>query len=216
VVVPHGVDAPADWPVRQRRADEIRRELGLSPREAAVTIVARLNWRKGHSVLFQALKRLAIDNHAPALLIVGYGPLEGALREQAVALGLSRVHFLGGHEDVWPYYLAGDVTAVPSLTEPFGLVSIEAMACGRPVLASAVGGLTEIVVEGTTGRLVPPGDPDALGAALQAMLADRESLAAMGTEGRRRYLAEYSQEAMTRRWERAYEALLLRRQTAGS
>ena len=162
-------------------------------------------------MLFEALGRLQRTGRAPALLVVGYGPLEADLRAQAGALGLSRVFFLGKHQDVWPYYLAGSVTAVPSVTEPFGLVSIEAMACGRPVLASAVGGLTEIVDEGTTGRLVPAGDPAALAAALEQMLADRQGLAAMGSEGRRRYLAEYSQDAMTRRWEGAYEALLRRR-----
>ncbi len=210
IVVPHGVDEPSDWAAKLRRAEELRRELGVRPDDAAVTIVARLNWRKGHAVLFDALARLNVAGRAPALLVVGYGPLDAELRARAAALGLSRVFFVGKHEDVWPFYLAGSITLVPSVTEPFGLVSVEAMACGRPVLASAVGGLTEIVLDRRTGRLVPPGDAGALADALAEMLADARGLAEMGAEGRRRYVTEYSQEAMTRRWEAAYDALLRR------
>jgi glycosyltransferase involved in cell wall biosynthesis len=211
IVVPHGIDEPTDWPRCRERAEKIRGELGLAADDPAVTIVARLNWRKGHEVLFDAAARLGRRGRAPAVLVVGYGPLEDELRARAAAFGLSRTFFLGKHEDVWPYYLAGWVAAVPSVTEPFGLVSIEAMACGRPVLASAVGGLTEIVVDGSTGRLVPPSDPDALAAALGEMLADQHSRTTMGAEGRRRYLEHFSQDAMTRRWEEVYQTLVLDR-----
>jgi glycosyltransferase involved in cell wall biosynthesis len=74
-----------------------------------------------------------------------------------------------------------------------------------------VGGLREIVVEGTTGRLLPAGDVDSLTAAIREALADRQALSTMGAHGRRRYEVEYSQEAMTRRWQDAYAALLERR-----
>jgi starch synthase len=116
--------------------------------------------------------------------------------------------FVDGQRDTWTYYPAGDVTVVPSLTEPFGLVAIEAMACGKPVIASRVGGLQEIVVDRVTGLLVPPGDPIALAGAIRELLGHPAEAARMGEEGRRRYEALFSQERMTERWEAHYERLL--------
>lgn len=206
-VVPHGVDQPPDWEPHRIRAAAIRRDLGLRSGEPTLTIVARLNWRKGHGILFDALAHWPGSGSPPALLVVGEGPLAQELEAHARARRLDRVFFVGSQSDVWSYYLAGDLALVPSLNEPFGLVSIEAMACGRPVIASAVGGLREIVIDRLTGRLVPPGEPTALAAAMAELLGDPGRLSAMGQAARERYLAEYSQEAMTRRWQDEYREL---------
>jgi glycosyltransferase involved in cell wall biosynthesis len=207
VVVLHGVDPPADLGPARRRAAELRREIGIGE-APSLTIVARLNWRKGHRVLFDALVRLrSQEDLSPWLLVVGYGPLEAELRTYAQQQGLARVVFAGKHEDVWPYYLATDATLVPSVTEPFGLVAIEALACGRPVIASQVGGLQEIVEPGSSGRLVPPNDVPALADAIRQVLRTPER-EAMGASARRRFEQLFSQEAMIGRWQKQYEALL--------
>jgi starch synthase len=89
----------------------------------------------------------------------------------------------------------------PSVYEPFGLINLEAMACGTPVVASRVGGIPEVVVDGETGFLVPPGDPRALAAAVREVLADPERAARLGHAGRRRVVDKFS-------WERIAERTL--------
>ncbi len=207
IVVPHGVDAPDDLSAARARADALRGELGLGPDDGSLTVIARLNWRKGHNILFEALAQLKREGREPTLLVVGYGPMENGLRQRVGKLGLERVVFLGRQADVWPFYLATDATLVPSLTEPFGLVAIEAMACGKPVIASAVGGLQETVAEDRTGILVPPGDPIRLAHAIRRILDDPAAAAAMGRRGRCRFETLYHQEAMTARWQAAYAGL---------
>ncbi len=105
---------------------------------------------------------------------------------------MAHVEFLGwlGHAGVAAQLNAADVVVMPSRWEGFGLVAIEAMRAGKPVVASAVGGLIEIVVDGVTGRLVPAGDAGALGAALSAF--DRNGLSQMGDAGRVRFLQHYT------------------------
>jgi glycosyltransferase involved in cell wall biosynthesis len=210
-VAHHGVWTPEDLGPAITRGAEIRRDLGPDA-GPVLAIVGRLNWRKGHTVLFDALQLLKTrERREPTLLVVGYGPIEDVLKSEVAARGLEKVRFVGKQSDVLPWFCACDVAVVPSLTEPFGLVAAEAMACARPLVASAVGGLTEIVVDGETGRLVPPGEPGPLADSIGRLIADPVTAAAMGRAGRDRYEREFTQEAMTRRWERQYDALLAER-----
>jgi len=211
----HGVDSPRDLGPDRERACEIRRELGLENNIPVLTMVARLNWRKGHTVLFEALRQLKIESRLePALLVVGYGPLEEELKAAAKQRGLERIIFVGKQSNVLPWFLAADVALVPSLTEPFGLVAAEAMACGKPVVASRVGGLQEVVVDHQTGLLVPPGDSELLAEAIQFLITNPHQASEMGKRGRERYEQEFTQEAMTRRWEQNYlELLTVQRQS---
>lgn len=158
-----------------------------------VACVSRLETVKG----VEHLVRAAVHVPDAIFAIAGTGSQESRLREVAVAAGVSQRIRLLGHVDSAPGLLAAaDVVAVPSLSEAFGLVAAEAMAVGKPVVASAVGGLAEVVADGTTGVLVPPGDQQALAAAIRALLGDPSAASAMGEAGRKRAAELFSEERM--------------------
>ena len=174
-----------------------------------VAIVGRLIPIKGHDVLLRALA--AARDSAPGLTleVAGEGPLEQGLRATVTRLGLDdAVTFLGRVAPAAPVFERAEVVAVPSFGEGFGMVALEAMERGRPVVASAVGGLPEIVDDGRTGILVPTGDAEALAAAIVDLVRNPGRAAAMGAAGRARALREFSQERCTDRIEALYEAAL--------
>lgn len=167
-------------------------------------VAASLSPRKGVDVLLRALARLS----DASLVVVGSGPGEPMLRELARSLGLGdRVHWVGWSNAPRSYIAAVDVLAVPSREEALPLVILEAMLAGRPVVASAVGSVDEAVIDGSTGRLVPPDDPTALADALGALVADAELRDRMGARGRERAVEQFSLEAMARSYEALYDRL---------
>jgi starch synthase len=107
------------------------------------------------------------------------------------------------------------VFVCPSLYEPLGIVNLEAMACGTAVVGSQVGGIPEVVVDGETGLLVPPGDPAALAAALNALVLDPARAAAMGAAGRKRAVAEFGWDAIAAQTVQLYDSLLSQSETIG-
>jgi len=110
------------------------------------------------------------------------------------------------HEVVTQLYSHAAVFCCPSVYEPFGIINLEAMACETPVVASAVGGILEVVVDGETGILVPPANPDALAAALRRVLEDPALARRMGQAGRQRVEAQFSWASVAERTERVYGA----------
>ena len=157
----------------------------------------------------RALKK--VDAH---LLIIGEGPLRGALEDEAERAGVSRrVAFLGHVEDVVPYYHAADVFALSSVarSEAFGIVQLEAMACGKPVVNTALdSGVTFVSVDGVTGLTVPPADADALATALDRLLKDASLRERYGRAARLRVEREFDLEAMGRRTLQLYEEIMRR------
>lgn len=159
----------------------------------------RLVPEKGIDDLLRAMTRLQTATAA----IVGDGPERESLERLALELGVAdRVRFVGW-TDARRYYGAVDVVAIPSRFESFSIVAVEAMLAERPVVAFDVGGLSEVVVDGETGLLVPAGDEVALASALQRLLDDPGLRASLGREGRAVARARFTPEAMAR----AYEAL---------
>lgn len=184
-VVPNGVDL-AEYGREGRQAT--RAALGISPGDRVVIAVAALRGEeKGIDILLEAMRGIAAGPVPTRLLVVGSGPMEPALRERARSLGVAdRVRFLGYRRDVPRLLAAADVFALPSRRDALPTAVMEAMAAGLPVVASAVGGIPDLVDPPATGRLVPPGDAMALAAALLELVERPALAAALGAEGRRR------------------------------
>jgi len=194
-MVPCGVDTELFRPIPRAEA---RGRLGLSLDEKIVLFVGRLEALKGLDTLFQAFTQ--VDGHfsrPPRLLVVGgdlakEAPKFESLRRLAANLGIAeRVSLLGMVEQpLLPYYYAAaDVLAMPSYAESLGMVAIEAMACGTPVVVSRVGGLQHTVLDGETGYQVPPRNPQALAERLSQLLADPVLAARLGQQGIQRAAA---------------------------
>lgn len=211
-VVPCGVDTthftpsgPADVP-------------GLpAPAGPRLLLVGRMVERKGFDVAVRALAGIP----SAELVVVGGPPAEGLdadpearrLRDVAREVGVAdRVHLVGqrAHEEMPAVYRSADVVLAVPWYEPFGITPLEAAACGRPLVGSAVGGLLDSVEDGVTGLLVPPRDPEALAAAVRAVLADPVAAARMGERARARAVALFDWDVVARRTEEALEAVVRR------
>lgn len=170
-----------------------------------VGVVGSLLDIKGQRFLLEAAPRILERFPDVRFLIAGEGPERPALEEQARGLPVEFVGFLADPLDA----LAGlAVAVVPSTIETFSLVSLEAMALARPLVASRVGGVPEVVEDGVTGTLVPPADPAALAEAVCAYLADPDLAARHGEAGRRRARDLFSQDRMAERLEAVYAEVL--------
>ena len=216
-VAPNAVDLERIDAHAARAVDgrcELRRSLGIPENDALLVAAGRLESNKGFHVLVQALARLASQGGQPApwrLVLIGDGPRRGRLERQVRQAGLGgRVHLLGRLSDdaVHAWYAASALFVHPTLYEGSSLVTLEAMAHRRAVVASAAGGIPDKVSPGVTGWLVPPGDARALAAALRAALADRRRLDAMGRAGRAVVETKFSWTAVTDRLLALYEQVL--------
>jgi len=146
-------------------------EYGMEPGSQIVGVVARLELEKGHPTLIEAWPKVLRAAPGAYLLIVGEGSQRESLEEQVRALRIAhQVVFTGRRDDVPSVTAALDVAVLPSYREAQGLTILEAMALSRPVVASNVGGIPEMIHDGRTGLLVPPHDPDALAAAIVRLL----------------------------------------------
>jgi glycosyltransferase involved in cell wall biosynthesis len=207
-VIPSGVDVDRFAAAHADR-EAVRAEWMVEPQEPVVVAVGALVRRKGHAVLLEAARRLAAQRIRARYVLCGEGAERGALEQQARESGLAdAVRFAGWRADVPRQLAAADVVALPSLQEGLGVAALEAMAAGRSLVASRVGGLAELVREGEDGWLVPPGDPGALARALTQALADPERRRTMGEAGRRRVAREFSMTRMTSDNETLYRRLV--------
>lgn len=205
-VAASGADEPPA-PSAERIA-ALRRTLSIGASARVVGVVSRLRREKGIDVLLAALPLLS-DIPELHVVIAGDGPEMEPLRRLAHG-GPVPVHFLGHRQDAGEWIAASDLIAVPSRLESFGRVTVEAMAAGRPLVASGVGGLPGAVADGVTGRLVPPDDPAALAAALRELLTDRAAARRMGEAGRARYQERHTLPHMAAAWRCAWERALRR------
>jgi glycosyltransferase involved in cell wall biosynthesis len=204
----HGIEPPLERAL-EREGQRIRRELGIDSDAFLVGNVGRLAPQKGQRHLIAAMPLLLERVPGAHAIIAGGGDLEDYFRDLARELGVAdRVHVLGPRRDVPALMHAMDVFAMPSIWEGFGLVLLEAMAAGRPIVASRVATIPEVVADGETGVLVPAGDPLALADAL-ADLARQPALAQrMGAAGRERLRRSFSIEKMVGDTELLYRELV--------
>jgi len=205
-IIPNGVAIDLYRP--RARSGEIR----------TILTVANLRAEKAHELLFEAAARLLPRYPALRFQVVGDGPRGGELRELATTLGIrTQVDFLGHREDVPALLSAADVFVLPSRSEALPNSVIEAMAAGLPVIATAVGGLVELIDDGRTGRLVAPDDPVALASALESLIRAPRVATAIGLTARDHIARHYSFDRMVRAFEHLYVARLdAARSAAGS
>ncbi len=208
-VIPSGVDAGRFAGLDAGRASVREREWRVGPAEVVVLVVGALVRRKGHAVLLDAAARLAGRGVVARYVFCGDGACRDALARRAEHLRLgSTVQFMGWRDDVPRLVGAADIVALPSLHEGLGIAALEAMAAARPVVASRTGGLAEVVIHGSTGWLVAPGDGEALAEALDAAIRDPERRRQFGRAGRERVMAEFSMARMAARNEELYRCLI--------
>ncbi len=183
--------------------------LGLPTRAPVVVTVANFVPMKGHRWLIQAIPGVLEQFPDTSFVLVGTGKELATIRNLVSAAGLgSRVRFLGARRDALEVLALGDVVVVPSVAaEGSSIVSLEAMALGRPLVATAVGGIPELVRDGETGILVPPRDSPALARAICALLSDPVRMRVLGQQGRELVRARFSLEGMVRQIERLYVEL---------
>jgi glycosyltransferase involved in cell wall biosynthesis len=207
-VIHVGIDGSRFEQALEQR-QEVRRRLGAEPGDFVLLTAAVLEARKGHDVLLQAVEQLWRDRVPLRWVICGEGALRERLQTQTRAAGLAeRVVFTGFSSEVPRLLAAADAFVLPSRHEGLGMAAIEAMAAGLPVVASRVGGLPEVVVDGETGLLVPVGDASALAAAIRRCAHDRGWAQALGHAGRARARALFSGRAMAAAVESYYYELL--------
>ncbi|GAB4229282.1 MAG: glycosyltransferase family 4 protein [Acidobacteriota bacterium] len=204
-VIYEGIDLAA---VEQAQTDfQLPKEKG-----PIIGIVAHLSEEKGHRDLLRAAARLRREGAQFLLVVVGEGPLRGQLEAEATSLQLRRhVLFTGFRSDCEALLKQMDIFCLPSLSEGLSSAIMAAMAARLPVVATAVGGIPELVVDGQTGRLVPAGHVEELARALGEVLADPERARAMGAAGRRRVERYFSLEAKLDATEAAYWNALARK-----
>jgi glycosyltransferase involved in cell wall biosynthesis len=164
--IPNGVDVTEFQP---GETAAVRARLGLPERSAVYVHLGYFLPVKGHAVLIKAFARLVERRPESLLVLAGDGPLLGDIKKQVAEAGLAeRVRFLGSvdHKLTVPWIQASDVLVLPSFNEGTPLVTLEALACGKPVVATRVGGTSEVVTDERFGLLVPAGDDQALAAAM--------------------------------------------------
>lgn len=196
-VVRYGLEPTGDSAALGAAATQLRETWGVDGDHVLFGTAARLVPQKSIDTLLRGFAELRRGHTGVKLALVGQGPLEGELRALSDRLGIANdVIWAGFRTDIPAVMRAFDVFTLTSIYEGFGLVLLEAMEASRPVVASKISAIPEIVIEGQTGLLVPPQDPERLSEAMVEMLA-RPSRVAMGAQGRQRMLDAFGVTRMT-------------------
>jgi glycosyltransferase involved in cell wall biosynthesis len=215
VCVPNAIDL--ELYERMGTAREARRaELGVPDSALVVGSVSRLAPIKNLPMLLSVAARLVEEGAEVRFVIVGEGPERDRLEDMATRLGIARfVAFTGWRTDVPELLAAFDVLAMTSFSEAMPIVALEAMALSRPVVATSVGGMKELVQDTRTGHLVAPGDVEAMTRVLHSFARDRERARVMGEAGRARVRRDFTRTKMLRSTRRIYASALRREGTPG-
>lgn len=207
-VVQNGVEVSS----RRRSTVETRNELGLGPEDPLVVHVGNIRPGKGHEVLLDVAAELAARRSRATIVSIGGEKHRGdlsRLRREAAERGLDeRLRFLGRREDALDFIAAADVYVNPADVEGMPVAVLEAMALARPIVATAVGGVPDLIGSDVTGILVPPRSPGRMADAVVAMLHDRSSSARLGKAAAKLVESEYGLRPMIRTFENVYRRVL--------
>ena len=207
-VIPNGLVLDK-FVVTNSNKQEVRRDLGVAEEDFLWLAVGRLEEPKDYPNLLQAF-RIVLNKYEAQLYVAGQGSLTEDLERQAIKLGISdRVVFLGLRRDIPQLLEAADGFVLSSAWEGLPNTVMEAMAAAKPVVATNVGGVPELVQDGKTGYIVPPRNPEALALAMEKMMAlSHEERCEMGKAGRAHIEANYSLDRVVDQWENLYKELL--------
>lgn len=210
IVINNGIDLRLFH--EQGSGSTLRKSLKMGDNVPVVITVASLTEKKGHRYLLKALKIIKGKCNSLKALIVGDGPLRHELRNIAGEYGLQdSVIFTGQREDIRELLEISDLFVLPSLQEGLPLAVIEAMSTGLPVIATAVGGVPDVIDDGKTGILVPFGNLEALSNAVLTLLADPKKKERIGRCGQRAAIDNFGSEKMVAEVDKLYRACLLRK-----
>ena len=200
----NGIDG--DQFSREFDREGIIKELSVSPAANLIGIVARLDPIKNHRCLIKAMKKVSTIFSDAVLLVIGDGPLREELEELVTEEQLQdNILFLGTRNDIPRLLSMLDIFVLCSLSEGLPLTILEAMAAGKPIVASAVGGIPEVIDHGIDGILIPSDDSDRLAEAISELLHDDKKRDDMGEKARKKFEERFTIQTMVERYEELYE-----------
>jgi glycosyltransferase involved in cell wall biosynthesis len=190
-------------------ARKIRKEFDIENDEFIIGAIGRMVWQKGFEYFIQSIPKMISSIHKAKIILVGDGPLAKDLDSLCLRLGVGdKVIFTGFRSDIREILSAIDFLVIPSLVEGFPMITLEAMAMAKPVIATNIDGISEQIRDGKTGILVPPKDSDLLAKATVSLLNDRETARKIGFAAKKEVEKKYSVEKMVRQTEKVYWSLI--------
>ena len=207
-VISNGINI-RDFDIKYSK-DECRDKIGLSANEEVMLFVGNLESRKGLDILIKAMHKIVKNTQDTKLVLIGIGSMKNGLKSLAEKLGIiEHIKFAGfvDESEKVSYYKSADIFVLPSLYEVFGIVNLEAMACGVPIVASNVGGIPDVVKDGENGLLVPPSNSEALADAIIYLLENEDVREKMGNNGREK-IKDYSWGRIANETEKVYDEVL--------
>lgn len=209
--IPNLIDESLLVPRVDENRKSIRSRLGVPDEAVVIMCVARLVPVKNHALLLRAFAAVARESLPLQLVLIGDGPLRQSLESQAAALGVQdRVTFAGELHGAACYYQGADIAILTSASEGMPNTLLEAMACGLPVISTAVGGCVDIVKTGTTGILVRPNAQAELEAAIVELASSAESRLTLGSAGLQAVMSQHTESSVMNQLESLYDGLLSR------
>jgi glycosyltransferase involved in cell wall biosynthesis len=187
----------------------IRKEYAIRATDVLIGAIGRLVWQKGFEYFITSLPEIIKTHPDIKVIFVGDGPFRDNLENLCRQLGVEdKTIFTGYRSDIKEILSAIDIKVIPSLAEGFPMVTLEAMAMEKPIVATRIDGITEQITNGVEGILVPPGDPVALATAINAIIENKELARSLGSAARKRVEREFTVEKMITETEKVYHSLL--------
>jgi len=207
ITIHNGIDS--EYTVLEKRTSVLRKELGIPVDHSVICTIAHMEEHKGIKYLLESASLLLQSRNDVSFLVVGEGRLKEKLKILCADLKIEEnVVFAGERGDIPEILSLTDIFVLPSLREGLPLTILEAMACGKPVIATNVGGIPEVVKDGVSGILISPKDPESLHSAMNELLGDREKMKKMGHNGKRVCSESFDSKTMIRKIEDLYDSLL--------